>query len=120
MALVSSRRPTPSLMVGFLQEPDNSRRGEFLECGPDLSGSPLSHALTRPRTPDGLEIPLALFVTAIAIEFDCVAGTFARRTAILCAWLRFASARWVLTFLSVRHDASLVLPTNLLENGRRA
>jgi hypothetical protein len=53
-----------------------------------------------------LEVALARFVTAIAIELDYVAGAFARRAAILLARLRCATAWWVLTFFFVSHDPS--------------
>ena len=63
------------------------------------------------------EIPLTLFVTAIAIEFDCVASTFAGRAAIFATLLRGTSARRILAFFLFSHDS---LPENLISETRRA
>jgi len=49
------------------------------------------------------EVSLTSFVTAIAIKFDCVACAFARRAAVLSAFLGRTRARWVLAFLFVSH-----------------
>jgi hypothetical protein len=53
-----------------------------------------------------LEISLALFVTAIAIEFDCVTRPFTGCAAIFSAFLRRTRARWILAFVFVSHDSS--------------
>src|ERR1044072_6353788 len=40
---------------------------------------------------------------AIAIKLDRLACTFTRSTAVLAIWLRWASTRWILTLILVRH-----------------
>jgi hypothetical protein len=50
-----------------------------------------------------LEISLTSFVTAIAIKLDRIAGTFARRAAVLSTFLRRARARRVFAFFFVSH-----------------
>ena len=52
------------------------------------------------------EISAAGFVTAIAIDFDCVAGTFTGRAAILAVLGRWTRTRRVLTSVIVSHDFS--------------
>jgi len=53
-----------------------------------------------------LEIPLTLFVTAIAIQLDRVTWAFARRAAILLPVRRVACARRVLAFSFLSHKSS--------------
>ena len=57
------------------------------------------------------EISAAGFVAAIAIEFDCVAGSFTRRAAVLAVFGRWTRTRRVLTSVFVSHYFS---PKNLL------
>jgi hypothetical protein len=56
--------------------------------------------------PNPLEISLALFVTAIAIELDCVTRAFTGCAAVFSAFLRRTRARWILAFVFVSHDSS--------------
>jgi hypothetical protein len=56
-----------------------------------------------------LEIPAAIGVAAIAINFYCAASAFARRAAVFAAFGCRTAAGWVLTdffLLIVRHLAS--------------
>ncbi|HJX89500.1 MAG TPA: hypothetical protein VJ372_03345 [Pyrinomonadaceae bacterium] len=46
-----------------------------------------------------LEITATFFVTTVAIEFDCVACTFTRRTAILTARLGRAGTNGIFTLV---------------------
>src|SRR5262249_61708517 len=103
-----------------LQNPD--RQGWCKNLAPSLTVGLLSVTIADPHPPlrsgfclSRSEISLTLFVTAITVEFNCIAGAFTRRAAILRAGFRLACARWVFAFFYVRHDASLVLFNQILK-----
>jgi hypothetical protein len=50
------------------------------------------------------EISLTLFVRAITVEFDRVAGSFAGSATVFASGLRLAGARRILAFLFVSHN----------------